>query len=79
MNSYCINTINDLLLVPAERRKDCLNELHAALLLHELAFGCRAVGIKGFVWVDDGVKGTAIHSTDGTPIVTMTTTTSEPN
>ncbi len=54
--TYRIQSIADLLQVPAEKRSACLREIEYALALHELAFGEQAADtpIIAVQWADDG-------------------------
>ena len=55
--TYRINTILDLLQVPADRREVCMRELLYGLTTHELLLGdipADQIKHEGFDWTDDG-------------------------
>jgi len=53
--AYRIESINDFLAIPAERRQACFRELELALLTHELAFGdgAQVAPVGVLHWTDD--------------------------
>lgn len=76
--TYVIKTLNDLLLVPAERRGALFDEIEQSLLLYELAWGDDLPDGHEplvFTWTDDGCRDTTLHQPDGTPVLTLKVTT----
>ena len=73
MTAYRLVKIHDLLLVPADRRTDCLHEIQLSLLLHELAFGdkAHATKVRAYEWTDDGDASSKITQPDGSTILHM--------
>jgi hypothetical protein len=72
--TYRIETLQDLLRVPLERRAACFRDMGTSLALHELAFGEKAasIGIGAIIWTDDDNMSVALQQPDGSAILTMT-------
>lgn len=66
--TYRIETIADMLKVPADRRADMLTELEQALLMHEFS-----AAVAGLDWTDDGERSTHL-SINGEPLMTLKVT-----
>ena len=74
--TYRIETIADMLKVPAERRGAMLHELEQGLLLYELALGDEpdAPAMTAMEWTDDGEMHSHIDDQDGKPILSLRVT-----
>lgn len=69
--AYQIQTLTDMLKVPAERRAAMFRELELALLTHEFAFGEDAEkAMCTMTWTDDGDRTVDI-SANGKPLLTL--------
>lgn len=67
--TYVIKTLNDLLKVPADRRRALFDEIEQGLLLYELAWGDDEPEDHepmAFEWTDDGCRDTSLTLPDGT-------------
>lgn len=62
--TYRIETIKDMLQVPADRREAMFRELEFSLALCELTRGDRA-SLESFTWIDDGKIEIRIDSPGG--------------
>lgn len=77
--TYRIETLADMLKVPAERRGDMLRELELALLTHEFSASLAAdTGIDwpplaAMTWTDDGDHATHV-SANGDPLLSVRVT-----
>ncbi|HEY1129154.1 MAG TPA: hypothetical protein VGF12_07105 [Roseateles sp.] len=77
--AYRIETVGDMLKVPAERRSDMLREIEQALLFHEfsasLATDCGMdfPPLSGLDWTDDGDRSTHLQA-NGKPLLSMKVT-----
>ena len=73
MKTYQLNTIQDLLKIPGDRRADCFQDMAIALELHELAFGDDAADVKlvGFEWTDDGDRSCTVDDTEGNRLISL--------
>jgi len=71
--NYRIETISDLLKVPAEKRAACFLCIESAIQLHELAFGAEATStpVRAFIWTDDGDHSVSIADSEGNDILRM--------
>ena len=71
--SYRIETISDLLKVPAEKRAACFRDIEYGLAAHELAFGEDAAStpIGALIWTDDGDHSVIIADSDGNDILRL--------
>lgn len=69
--TYRIQSLGDLLQVPAEKRSACLREIEYALALHELAFGEQAAEtpITAVQWADDGNRHIEIQDGAGQQVL----------
>ena len=74
--TYVIKTLNDLLKVPPERRRDLFDEIEQGLLLYELAWGDDDPDDHEpmeFTWTDDGLSDTTLSTPDGDVLVLKVT------
>lgn len=71
--TYKLTKISDLLLVPPERRRDCLRSLLYALELHELAFGAEAkdTAWNNVTWTDDGNHSATLRDQHGNDVASL--------
>lgn len=69
--TYQIDTIADLLKVPADRREQCAKELLIALAVVELA-GVDFQGPLG--WTDDGDMSCSLDDPDGNELLSLEVT-----
>ncbi len=74
--SYQINTINDLLHVPGDRREACVRGLLYGLTMHELAFGEEAQNIQigAMTWTDDDDHSVVLHDPSGAAVLSLSIT-----
>jgi len=74
--TYVIKRLNDLLKVPAERRRELFDEIEQGLLLYELAWGDDdpdAHEPLEFTWTDDGLRDTTLSTAEGDVLVLKVT------
>lgn len=72
--TYRIQTVTDMLKVPADRRSAMLRDLETALLTHELAFGDEAQSVAiNMTWTDDDDRSVDI-SANGKPLLSLKVT-----
>ncbi len=71
--TYRIETISDLLMVPMDRREDCVRNMLYMLALHELTFGAEAATteLKSLTWTDDGNNNVTLRGSDGVDVVSL--------
>ena len=71
--TYRIEKISDLLMVPIERREDCVRNMLYVLALHELTFGVDAATkeLKSFAWTDDGNNNVTLRGPDWVDVVSL--------
>lgn len=80
--TYRIETVADMLKVPAERRGDMLRELEQALLFHEFSAslatdsGIEFPPIAGLDWTDDSDRSTHLR-VNGETVLSMKVTKAE--
>lgn len=77
--TYRIETLSDMLKVPADRRAAMFRDLETALELHEFTFGEEAATtpLTEITWTDDGDPSVALSDTDGNHILTLEVTEQE--
>ena len=76
MKTYQLNTFNDLLKIPADRRAACFRDLEYALSLHELAYG-DVDPVSEFVleyWADDGTRNVILCDQNGKELLALEVT-----
>lgn len=81
-NKYKIESLGDFLKIPADRIKDCLEELGEHLFAMRQTidnFGVEPTGneVKTFTWEDDGKQDLAIKATVGEEVVEVKFTKAE--
>ena len=78
--TFVIKTLNDLLRVPPERRRELFDEIEQGLLLYELAWGDDDPNDHEpmeFTWTDDGLRDTTLSTPDGDVLVLKVTMNAE--
>lgn len=70
MTKYRIETIADLLKVPADRRAECLHQIDLTLSFFELEYGDDGAVLTAVTWTDDG----EMHVSDPATGLTLTVT-----
>jgi len=69
---YTLVRLDDLLAIPADRRRACLGELELALGLHELAFGDVATTTPFLMtWADDGCSDITLDINNGHEVLKL--------
>jgi hypothetical protein len=75
VTSYRIDTLSDMLAVPANRRAAMFRDLEYALSLHDFALGeYESEGLVGFTWNDDGNHSVVLADETGNPVLTFAVT-----
>ena len=70
--AYRIDTVADMLAVPAELRAKMLRDLETALSLHEFVQGSsEPLPIRSIVWRDDGDGSAILTDRDGRPMLEL--------
>lgn len=78
ITEYRLDKIEDLITVPIDRREDCVKEILAGLMLHELAFGEEAADTPFSVtWTDDDSRDVTLSAVDGQQILKLEITEAE--
>ena len=67
MSTYTINTLHDVLAIPADRRAAFFKEMALALSFHELTFGedAQAQQFGPVTWADDGNASVTLMQPNG--------------
>ena len=76
MKTYQLNTFNDLLKIPADRRAACFRDLEYALSLHELVYGDFQPESEFRLewWKDDGTHNVTLHDQHGNELPALEVT-----
>lgn len=79
-NTYRIQTIGDLLMVPADRLHDCLRDIEYGINLIVLVHGDDAKpDLLPYVdWTDDGSRNVDLRTDEGEAFLTLRVTDKEP-